>query len=163
MKEVVSGEGYVINPGFSTSMDWNFDKSKVHTRESRIKEWEFYQLLDGDWVFQATVGHASIFGSYSVRLFNLMTKESYSLERLEFHTAKISRFKTIQTTTTRLKSSVKTSSFPTNFLKEKRLSGAKAFQKHTESVKSRCSSRTTMITKRWSYSRHFMNPKRCSF
>ncbi|NLW72466.1 MAG: DUF2804 domain-containing protein [Chloroflexi bacterium] len=88
MKEVVSGEGYVINPGFSTSMDWNFDKSKVHTRESRIKEWEFYQLLDGDWVFQATVGHASIFGSYSVRLFNLMTKESYSLERLEFHTAK---------------------------------------------------------------------------
>ena len=88
MKEIVDANGKVINQGFSTKMDRNFDKSKVKTRESRIKEWEFYQLLDGAWVFQATIGHASLFGSYSVRLFNLETEESYSLDRLELHTKK---------------------------------------------------------------------------
>lgn len=88
MKEVVNEKGRVINPGFSPRMDFAFDKAKVKTRESRIKEWEFYQLLDGCWVFQATIGHASLFGSYSVRLFNLETKESYGLDRLELHTKK---------------------------------------------------------------------------
>lgn len=86
MKEVVNAQGSVINPGFSTKMDFAFDKAKVKTRESRIKEWEFYQLADGPWVFQATIGHASLFGSYSVRLFNIETGESYGLDRLELHT-----------------------------------------------------------------------------
>lgn len=88
MKEIVDENGRVINPGFCPKMDFAYDKAKVKARESRIKEWEFYQLLDGNWVFQATIGHASLFGSYSVRLFNIETNESYGLDRLEGHTKK---------------------------------------------------------------------------
>ena len=72
-----------VTPFFNTHMTYHYDRSLIPTRLSRIKEWDFYQFIKGDWVVQATIGHASIFSSFDSTLFNLKTKEKYRSSHLE--------------------------------------------------------------------------------
>ncbi len=72
-----------VTPFFNTHMTYHYDRSFVPTRLSRIKEWDFYQFLKGDWIVQATIGHASLFSSFDSTLFNLKTKEKYRSSHLE--------------------------------------------------------------------------------
>jgi len=78
-------EGNVLNPGYSLRMNFIYGKERIKVRESRIKEWDFYQFIKNDWVFQFTIGHASLFGSYSINVFNMKTNEVYGLCELELH------------------------------------------------------------------------------
>ena len=66
-----------VEPFFNTHMTYLYDRSLVKTRLTRTKEWDFYQFLKGDWIVQATIGHASLFSSFDSTLFNLKTAMKY--------------------------------------------------------------------------------------
>ena len=72
-----------VEPFFNTHMTYHYDRSLVKTRLSRTKEWDFYQFLKGDFIVQATIGHASLFSSFDSTIFNLKTGEKYRSARLE--------------------------------------------------------------------------------
>ena len=76
-------KNFKINPFFDTHMSCEYDRNQIPKRLSRIKEWDFYQFIKGDWVVQATIGHASIFSSFDSCIFNLKTGEKYRSSKIE--------------------------------------------------------------------------------
>lgn len=61
--------GKLKTAGFSTHMNFIYDGKTVKSR--RLKEWDFYQILFGDYVLQFTMGHVSYAAQVSVTLFNI--------------------------------------------------------------------------------------------
>lgn len=49
--------GKLKTAGYSTHMNFIYDGKTVKSR--RLKEWDFYQILFGDYVLQFTMGHVS--------------------------------------------------------------------------------------------------------
>ena len=72
-----------VTPFFDTHMTYQYDRSSIPVRLSRIKEWDFYQFIKGDLVVQATIGHASIFSSFDSCIYNLKTHEKIRSSHLE--------------------------------------------------------------------------------
>ncbi len=73
--------GPVLNPdgspvvGYSTRGILQYNRSAIKAPPWRIKEWDFYQVSDGEKCLQFTLGHASYIGQLCVMLFNFKTGE----------------------------------------------------------------------------------------
>ena len=63
------------NAGYSTKEILQYDRSAIKAPPWRIKEWDFYQISDGEKCLQFTLGHASYIGQLCVMLFNFKTGE----------------------------------------------------------------------------------------
>ena len=61
--------------GYSTHEILKYDRSAIKAPPWRIKEWDFYQVSDGEKCLQFTLGHASYIGQLCVMLFNFRTGE----------------------------------------------------------------------------------------
>lgn len=83
--KALNEDGSPNNPGYSYRMNYLYNRESIKVRESRIKEWDFYQFIQKDWVLQMTIGHASLFESFSINLFNINTGERFSESRIAFH------------------------------------------------------------------------------
>jgi hypothetical protein len=57
-------------PGYSTKSLLRYDRSAIKAPPWRIKEWDFYQVSDGEKCLQMTIGHASYAGQVSIMLFD---------------------------------------------------------------------------------------------
>lgn len=82
---ILDKNGSPLNPGYSFKMNYIYNRELVKAREERTKEWDFYQFIKNDWVLQMTIGHSSLFSSFSTTLFNLKTGERYNESRLELY------------------------------------------------------------------------------
>ncbi|MEG2841894.1 MAG: DUF2804 domain-containing protein [Ruthenibacterium sp.] len=65
----------VITPGYSTKSICTYRRKDIKAPFFRIKEWDFYQVSDGEKCLQFTFGHASYAGQVGVMLFNFKTGE----------------------------------------------------------------------------------------
>lgn len=65
----------VITPGYSTHGVATYRRSDIRASCFRIKEWDFYQISDGEKCLQFTYGHASYAGQVCAMLFNFKTGE----------------------------------------------------------------------------------------
>lgn len=65
----------VITPGYSTHSVSTYRRKDIKASCFRIKEWDFYQVSDGEKCLQFTYGHASYAGQVAVMLFNFRTGE----------------------------------------------------------------------------------------
>ncbi len=63
--------------GFAKHLVFDFDRASVK-RPQRLKEWDFYQITDGDYVLQMNMSDLYYFSTVSVTLFNLKTGKKYS-------------------------------------------------------------------------------------
>jgi hypothetical protein len=61
--------------GYSTKEILRYDRRAIKAPPWRIKEWDFYQVSDGEKCLQFTLGHASYIGQVGVMLFNFKTGE----------------------------------------------------------------------------------------
>jgi len=84
-QNILTTKGIPNNPGYAYRNYFIYNRNNIHTVESRIKEWEFYQFNEGDWILQFTIGHASLFDSLDSELFNLKTGKRYGLLKLKLH------------------------------------------------------------------------------
>lgn len=71
---VLKSDGSPI-AGYSTKEVLRYDRSAIKAPPWRIKEWDFYQVSDGEKCLQFTLGHASYIGQLCVMLFNFRTGE----------------------------------------------------------------------------------------
>lgn len=65
----------VITPGWSERSVSTYRRKDIKAPFFRIKEWDFYQISDGEKCLQFTFGHASYAGQVGVMLFNFKTGE----------------------------------------------------------------------------------------
>ncbi len=76
MEQIHSEAGPVLDdggrprPGYSTRSVLSFDRRRIVAPPWRIKEWDFYQVMDGELCVQFTVGHASYAGQVGIMVFD---------------------------------------------------------------------------------------------
>ena len=63
--------------GFAKHLLFDYDKTSVR-KPRRLKEWDFYQVTDGEYVLQMNMSDIAYYRSVSVTLFNLKTGKKYS-------------------------------------------------------------------------------------
>ncbi|MEG2054669.1 MAG: DUF2804 family protein, partial [Oscillospiraceae bacterium] len=63
------------NAGYSTKGICTYDRKAIKAAFWRLKEWDFYQVSDGEKCLQFTIGHSSYAGQVTVMLFNFKTGE----------------------------------------------------------------------------------------
>ncbi|MBN2797400.1 MAG: DUF2804 domain-containing protein [Clostridia bacterium] len=80
---LLNEEGNIINPGYATSMLYEYNRDAIKANIMRIKEWDFYQVMIDDWVLKMTIGNISYVAECSADLFNVNTKELFSFSNLK--------------------------------------------------------------------------------
>ncbi|MDF2486392.1 MAG: hypothetical protein K0R46_2560 [Herbinix sp.] len=63
----VKGSPY---PGYSTKSILRYQRDAIKASSFRIKEWDFYQITDGQMCLQFTIGHASYAGQVGIMFFD---------------------------------------------------------------------------------------------
>ena len=77
-KNLLSDKGKLESHGYSFRYNLNYNKDVISKHTLKLKEWNFYQFIIGDYSLQITVGHLSYIGNLSCNLINLKTGEKIS-------------------------------------------------------------------------------------
>lgn len=62
-------------PGYSTKSMITYNRKAIKALPWRIKEWDFYQITDGEKCLQFTIGHASYAGQVGAMMFDFGKKK----------------------------------------------------------------------------------------
>ncbi len=76
-------KGELIQPGYARKMLFEYNREQINAGLFSLKEWDFYQVISGDYVLQLTIGHVSYVASFSAMLFNIRTGEKKSFTRMK--------------------------------------------------------------------------------
>ncbi len=88
-KEIISktqlhdSRGHLYAPGFAKRMLFEYDRNKIKAGPFSLKEWDFYQIVMGDYIVQITIGHVSYIASFSAKLISLKTGDTKEFTRLK--------------------------------------------------------------------------------
>lgn len=83
VQTLLDNQGVLTQPGYARRMMFDYNRDKIHAGPLSLKEWDFYQVISGDYVLQLTIGHVSYVASFSVMLFNIQTGEKKSFSRMK--------------------------------------------------------------------------------
>lgn len=79
---LLDSRGHVLRPGYARRMLYRYNRENVRAHPLALKEWDFYQILQGDWVLQLTIGHVSYAASVSASAFNIRTGQRAGFSHL---------------------------------------------------------------------------------
>lgn len=82
-EDLVDSKGQLLRKGYSTKMDFIYNRDKVKKNRFNLKEWNFYQVEKGDYVLQLTIGHVSYMCSVTATLLNIATGDRKVLNQLK--------------------------------------------------------------------------------
>lgn len=69
-------DGNLIEPGYATSMIYDYDRTDIKANKLRIKEWDYYLIYNKDFAIALTIADNSYMGLISASVINLkMGKE----------------------------------------------------------------------------------------
>ena len=83
VQTLLDEKGALIQPGYARRMMFEYNRDQISAGPFSLKEWDFYQIVSGDYVLQLTIGHVSYVASFSVMLFNVQTGEKRSFTRMK--------------------------------------------------------------------------------
>ncbi|MGN1478298.1 MAG: DUF2804 domain-containing protein [Acutalibacteraceae bacterium] len=69
--KLLDSEGNIAEPGFCRRMEYDYSRSDIKANPSRIKEWDFYQILSKDYMVQVMIFDISIGGAVNINVINL--------------------------------------------------------------------------------------------
>jgi hypothetical protein len=75
-------KGVLIQRGYATQPLLTYRRDAIKAPPWRIKEWDFYQVLNDDYCLQFTVGHASYAGALTVSFFRFEDQLRYDREEM---------------------------------------------------------------------------------
>ena len=82
--KLLNEKGEISQPGFAKRMLYEYNKENIKAGPLALKEWDFYQVIIGDYVLKLTIGNISYVAQFGADFFNVKTKESYSFSRMKF-------------------------------------------------------------------------------
>jgi hypothetical protein len=83
LTDFLDAKGKVVCPGYAKRMLFRYNRDRVGGRPFALKEWDFYQIAQGDWILQLTIGHVSYAASISAWLFNTKTGQRRGFSHLK--------------------------------------------------------------------------------
>lgn len=75
--DLLDKKGRLIADGYSKRLVFKYKRALIR-RKTRIKEWDFYQIMDDDFVLQMNISSIAYLASIGSTLINLKTGERYS-------------------------------------------------------------------------------------
>ncbi|MDR1899331.1 MAG: DUF2804 domain-containing protein, partial [Treponema sp.] len=81
--DLLDKSGNVAFPGYAKKMLFRYNRDRVRARPFGLKEWDFYQVAQGDWVLQLTIGHVSYVTNIAAWLFNTKTGQKQGFSRIK--------------------------------------------------------------------------------
>lgn len=88
LTKLLDENGQLLNPGWCKHNLFEYNRENITAPLWRVKEWDFYQVSDGEWVVQLNFANISIASFASADVFNLKTGEKHSAMGLTFGTKK---------------------------------------------------------------------------
>ncbi len=79
---LLNDNGSLAIKGFATQMNIIYNREKV--RSKKLKEWNFYQFIKGDYALQLTMGHLTYATSVSVNLLNIVDGRRWEMGNMQF-------------------------------------------------------------------------------
>jgi hypothetical protein len=81
--DLLDAKGHVLQPGWARRALVRYNRDAIRANPFALKEWDFYQLRQGDWVLQLTIGHVSYAASISASAFHLRTGQQAGFSHLK--------------------------------------------------------------------------------
>ncbi len=78
--------GHLVEPGYATRLHWRYDRSKIKAGWHRIKEWDYYYILNKEHGITFTLSDLGYAGLISVVWLDFQKKICYSEDSLAFLT-----------------------------------------------------------------------------
>ena len=85
--ELLDEKGNLLVAGWARHNLFTYDRKYVHPR-NRLKEWDFYQISNGEWMVQINFANITIGAAAAVVVKNLKTGELYQATNIEVGTKK---------------------------------------------------------------------------
>ena len=77
--ELFNEKGYLNNPGWATSLLWNYDKTKMAADVSKVREWDYYLVANKEYGVSISIAYV---GTYSRMTCNfLYFKEGWCIRK----------------------------------------------------------------------------------
>lgn len=73
-QQLLNAEGRIQEPGWARRPVWKYDRSMIRFPKFRIKEWDYYLVMNGDYGAAFTLSDDGYFGLQSVSFLNLKEK-----------------------------------------------------------------------------------------
>ena len=54
-QELLDENGHITQEGYATSLVWRYDRAKIKASWLRIKEWDYYYILNEDYGITLTI------------------------------------------------------------------------------------------------------------
>lgn len=83
---LLSENGQLQNPGYCKNNLFVYNKENISASKWRVKEWDFYQTSDGEYMVQLNFFNISIASALTAEIRNLRTGEAYSDMAIELFT-----------------------------------------------------------------------------
>jgi len=71
---LLDDNGELIEPGYATKQLWNYDKNKIKAGFHRIKEWDYYYILNNDFGITITLSDLGYAGLFAICWLDFKTK-----------------------------------------------------------------------------------------
>ena len=75
---LLGNNGQLFNPGYCKRNLFEYNREKISASKWRIKEWDFYQVSDGEYMVQLNFFNISIASALTAEIRNLRTGEAVS-------------------------------------------------------------------------------------
>jgi len=79
---LLNNDGTLSQKGYSSHAVLTYNREAIKAAPWRIKEWDFYQVNNGDYCLQMTIGHVGYAGHVSVKLFEFATGQHYEITKM---------------------------------------------------------------------------------
>ena len=80
---LLSPNGHLAARGYATKMLIEYNRGRAKKNPFNLKEWNFYQVICGDYVLQMTMGHLSYIHSVSFALIHLPTGKKREMSQMK--------------------------------------------------------------------------------
>ena len=69
-QNLLNAQGNIAEPGYAKSLIWNYSRSQIKASKWRIKEWDYYLVLNEDFACAFTISDLGYMGMISASFLN---------------------------------------------------------------------------------------------
>ncbi|MFW9847586.1 MAG: DUF2804 domain-containing protein [Candidatus Thorarchaeota archaeon] len=84
--DLLDEKGHLTEPGYATKLHWRYDRSKIKAGWHRIKEWDYYYILNENYGITFTLSDLGYAGLISVVWLDFQRKTYQTVDSLAFLT-----------------------------------------------------------------------------
>ena len=77
-KPLLDDNGNIAHCGFSKQLNWEYDRSGIKAKKSRIKEWEYYSISNDQYSLGITIADMGYVGTLTVSVVDYITPAQFS-------------------------------------------------------------------------------------